>query len=112
MKNLISKELLSEVLGYEVENITGMLEHSMNKTTLSYIFKDTSLNDGKRVINVYELAFKCKEWALTKNKCLSSTPYHKELWVCTILGDEMFEADSEPKAIFKACEWILREIND
>ena len=94
---MISKELLNEVLNDEVGDY--------------FYYNDNLLwfeQDGKEyIINIYEFAHKCKEWALNKNKCLSSTPYHKRLYVCTILGDEMFESDTEVEAIFKACQYIM-----
>jgi hypothetical protein len=108
MEKMISKELLSEVLGID-KRLCRIDEIKEN-----YIFFYTMTNAGEfqNYINIYELAHKCKEWALTEDKCLSSTPYHKELYVCTILGDEMFEAETEPEAIFKACEWILEQIKN
>ena len=111
---MISKELLSKVLGYEVKEVLGMLENSANKTILSYIFEDASLNEGKRIINIYELAHKCKEWA--KAYTLVSAYYFENgeegAWCCLhknlcSTDGETFHADNEPEAIFKACQWIL-----
>lgn len=65
------------------------------------------------------LAHKCKEWA--KNYTLVSAYYfengeegawcclHKDL--CSVEG-EMFEADTEEEAIFKACDYILNELSN
>ena len=120
---MISKELLSKVLGYEVKEVLGMLENSANKTILSYIFEDASLNEGKRIINIYELANKCKEWALNKGYRLLSGFDEKEYedspnveYSCIVnhiyceggcRSDNNFNSYSEPEAIFKACQWIL-----
>ena len=114
----ISKELLSKVLGYEVKEVLGMLENSANKTILSYIFEDASLNEGKRIINIYELANKCKEWALSKDYYLRAEQginYYDNLqWTCFLNinmddGAEYIDYwnSTEPEAIFKACQWIL-----
>jgi hypothetical protein len=72
--------------------------------------------------NIHELAHKCKEWAKSKNLYIvsmlgsnSESANSKinskcECWVCdltdTIIKEEIY-ADTEPEAIFKACQWIL-----
>ena len=99
MKEVINKELLSEILEIKVDNIIKIEEN--------FIYFCIGLPLSQK-INIYELAHKCKELCLRKNKYLSSTPYSKDLYVCTILGDEMFEAKTEPEAIFQACDWILK----
>ena len=115
----ISKELLEEVLNVEISEVTGMLTHKNNQSLLSYITKNCSINDGKELINIYELAHKCKEWALSKDYKLVSLSKECFLYDTQDLYDvseqldqwsEWFEADSEVEAIFKACEWILKEI--
>ena len=102
---MISKELLSKVCNTDLTHM-GKITLEDNSICLWGIREPSDICMSW---NIYELAHMCKNWALTKNKCLSSTPYHKELYVCTILGDEMFQADSEPEAIFKACKWILED---
>ena len=59
----ISKELLEEVLNVEISEVTGMLTHKNNQSLLSYITKNCSINDGKELINIYELMNKMKLWA-------------------------------------------------
>ena len=114
---MISKELLSEVLGYEVKEVLGMLENSANKTILSYIFENTSLNEGKRTINIYELAHKGKEWACRQGYVILSghSAYGIGAFFCSCKGwlsenyDKRIEINNntEPEVIFKACQWIL-----
>jgi hypothetical protein len=71
-------------------------------------------------INVYELAFKCKEWAYKQDEKYTSfltgrdTKYDFKRYFAyfpMILDrdgyEKQFRADSEPDAIFKACHWIL-----
>lgn len=114
---MISKELLSEVL---------------NKNILSYEFDMYGnidykvINDYGSNINIYELAHKCKEWALEKNLTLFSgninnqdNNYESEWsYDCQIFshkeGIELFYIKSltEPDAIFKACQWILDSKED
>lgn len=106
---LPSKELLSEVLQKEYsDRLVERIEINDNLLQIFYTCSSKGIATCLGIeINIYELAHKCKEWALCRNKCLSSTPYCKGLYVCTILGDDMFEAETEPEAIFKACEWLL-----
>lgn len=72
-------------------------------------------------INVYEFAFKCKEWVFD-HFYLSIIIFkvNDNVYKCEIanisdyLGEwitkHSFRADSEIKAIIKACEWILKDI--
>ena len=54
---LPSKELISEVLSKEVEE-----ERFIDSNSLTYV------NSGiYEDINIYEFAFKCKEWAMSKS---------------------------------------------
>lgn len=74
--------------------------------------------------NIYELAHKCKEWAvmLQPNKqalssyprwgnhtCYSETDGHYYICQHLVTGAQ-FEAETEPEAIFKACQWLLDNI--
>ncbi len=105
---MISKELLSEVLGkeYDVKHIT------IQGTTVWYD------NYESCTINIYELAHLCKEWALKYNILIIA--YKHDFAVAKIsnnitgkrVSDSMFSSDTEPEAIFKACQWILKEINE
>ena len=110
---MISKELLSEVLGYEVE-IRGFKDKFI-PANFEYI-KD--MIDVK-AINIYELAHKCKEWAYTKcNYTLESTSnpfggfckieiYEIDIGKAYNKPDDVYRGTNEPEAIFKACQWIL-----
>ena len=108
---MISKELLSEVFGREVTDF----EHYDNN-----VYRCTAYFDGFRhrfFINIYELAYKCKEWAnnlpskryqLYSGICPKSLNYS----VCSIFSGaieqtEEIIANSELEAIFSACQWIL-----
>ena len=104
-----TKELLEEVLGYNIDYIASSGE--------TYIGFHTEL--GGEQINIYELSFKCKEYALKRGYILDSQSrsYCKGKGICFIYLDdwtsefpeyclESFSADSEIEAIFEASEWI------
>lgn len=105
MNNVISKELLSEVLG------NGIYTHvSLDNCVVSW-------NNAKEdeSINIYELANKCKEWAVVKQFYNIATLLDYTGHTCIIRQDPItflntelrFRAGTEPDAIFKACQWIL-----
>lgn len=116
---MISKELLSEVLGYEVLRYDG-IHHDYIEDGVEYTLYP---------LNIYELAHKCKEWALKQgdrgyiiHSNISHTfgrarvewyeknhyDQHNQYRELTFYS-EWFEAENnnEPEAIKKACEWIL-----
>ena len=127
---MISKELLRAVLGVKVEYIRlidiydGRLDARAND--LHITFEEYVEN-----INIYEIAHKCKEWAYYKGYIINTAlePLtHKESWqydlfklryekidmVMDIPPTQHFiitkSYDTEPEAIFKACEWIFKEM--
>ena len=111
---MIGKELLSEVLGrYVVEFKNESWLKSNN--TIVYTLKDEESED---FINIYEFAHKCKEWAYANKFKLKSGiyttnggenfgGYETNVYHCNKFGSKEFSADTEPEAIFKACQWIL-----
>ena len=110
MKELIiSKELVSEVLGLNVV-YTESCEY---RDGIIGIWTDMNTKPIKE-INIYEFAFKCKEWALTKGYFIYST---NELSFIKSFSLETIETfsngkDTEIECILKAGEYILKEIND
>ena len=103
----ISKELLEEVLGYEVDAFLGITENEIDYTCCRY--KNIGYEDIS--INIYEFAFKCKEWALSKGYFIYST---HELSFIKSLSLETIETfangkDTEVECIIKACERILEK---
>lgn len=117
MTALPSKELLSAVLGYEA-NIIDDNGTLFVLTRYGAFYEDKWENDKNhpKGINIYELAHKCKEWAgwhdLKKWYQLQSGQFiSASTWECELrLQDkfiDIFQADSEPEAIFKACQYIL-----
>lgn len=113
---MISKELLSEVLGFHIEYVPVQ---SYNHGEV--IFNKHVDFMKRETINMHELAHKCKEWArdndhhiTSGNRTDGTTRYdvmcaHKD---CDIEELDYFFSgifDTEPEAIFKACEWILNQ---
>ena len=113
-----SKELLSAVL-----DLTLPFEAYIVGNTITIHLSSLQTDDCGYEINVYELAHKCKEWAvnLKPNKhTLSSYPRWNNIrdypetngnyYICQhLVTGIQFEAETEPEAVFKACEY-LKEI--
>jgi hypothetical protein len=102
---MISKELLSEVL-------------DLKKEVMSIAIRENNIipcNQGIPIatpINIYELAHKCKEWALKSSYQLHSAMRNGNLPIVVLIDEQdvlrhYFKADTEPEVIFKACEWLL-----
>ena len=99
MKKLITKSLFDAVYNCDI---------SKDKDMLSYYNR----------INIYEFAFKCKEWALNKGYKIQSqinesnkghshiTKKNDDCWA------KGFFEDTEIEAIIKACNWILELENE
>ena len=116
MKDLkISKELMSEVLNYEVDTVLGI-----NKNEIDYTCcRDENEGYIDISINLYEFAFKCKDWALKKEVMIHSSPTQKKESTAIVqsfdmskfyYGQNQFYALTEPEAIIKACRWVLVNI--
>ena len=107
---MISKELLDEVLKEKV-----LFIGSINKSILNYeVYSDFTCDKvAYGEINIYELAHKCKEWAFNKGgiDITSGKRLGLDGWECLVffgvIPCDCYEADTEPEAIFKACQWIL-----
>ena len=127
----ISKELLSEVLGedvrlgeYNIIDNDGVpqkynMKITLNGTTLNYWRYYKEWDDGSTMvscqINIYELAFKCKVWAVENNRELYSSSrghcYISNLNRNNPSNTIDHYAETEVEATIKACEYILKEIN-
>ena len=111
MKEMISKELLSEVLG--ADNFRDIKKVENNITYTSFWNYDSRL--AYEHINIYELTFLCKEWALEYPHILE-VRLHADICTVNIEKDGNYvwivQEDTEPEAIFKACEFILKELSN
>ena len=79
----ISKKLIKNVLEKETENLPD--DFTFNIMNNSILFADEKGYLFK--VNIYEFAFKCREWAFAKNK--------------------IYLMSTKQDAIIKACEQIL-----
>lgn len=130
---MISKELLSDVLCIDLSNKNNMLNpipvgKECGSATIFYWLEDEDRLHSGSSINIHELAHKCKKWAVEQdygyiiNSCIKYTfGYAQVEWYEKNHKDkhgtyrehtfksEWFKAtnNSEPEAIFKACQWIL-----
>lgn len=114
---MITKELLSEVLGLKVWKV---LDENMG--TLRYCIypnKGDEPSEYMFPINIHELAHKCKEWAIKESYDILSGGLEAGLYSCYIdYSDKRYTlqmnplhhefANTEPEAVFAACEWILK----
>lgn len=111
----VSKELLSEVLG--VNNISSII-YDINFPNIIEYNQYATLARGMRSteINIYEFASRCKEWASELDYEMESATYRYNkggyCFVSTFLNNTRFEARTEVEAIFLACEYILKELNE
>lgn len=117
MKEIISKELLSKVLGITVRHIKIF---DGNKNAIFYSEEVVLWN--WKTINIYELAHRCKEWAWNNGFILVSKKSFYGEWSCRIhekLESEAFTPklvdimlrDTEAKAIFEAIQFIFDNKN-
>ena len=104
MKDLkISKELISEVLNIPKESIMDIY------TDGNYLLIRKT-NSRVEEYNIYEFAFKCKEWLLKNNIAFTldyfndnSVQFNSEEYCLAI------DSSSEIESIIKACNWILEQ---
>lgn len=120
---MISKELLSEVLDDYSERLVERIEINDNMLQTFYTCNAKGIATCLGLeINIYELAHKCKEWATPLYSKyyldihvdgISETTHIRKYNVDVMCMQDMdviktFESNTEPEAIFKACEWILK----
>ena len=97
-----------------------LLKRVMNLKRIDDIYVEDNLLyfcELNRGINVYELAHKCKEWAWNNGYMLNTVILRADMqtWYCEDdyrTTRSTWKAKTEVEAIFKACEWILKEMND
>ena len=112
---LPSKELLSEVLCVHVRD-----DWYFDCEILVYAYdKILGLDENyKAEINIYELAYKCKEWAKLKYFIDIDSHLGCARWGAeavshngrpSVFYEQVFIGRTEPEAIFKACEYIMEQ---
>ena len=110
MQVLPSKELLSAVLGINCTFVDKLCGNQLG-------FK-TDNKDFTHLINIYELAHKCKKWANKKYFIDIDSHSGCARWGAeavshngrpSVFYEQVFIGRTEPEAIFKACEWIMEQ---
>jgi hypothetical protein len=107
---MISKKLMQELM----KNLTvkEIISTGNNKVDNNIYYKVEEI-DILQSTNIFELAHKCKEWAVSKGYNIWSSAYGCECYIDgrNLVNNEniRFLACNEPEAIFKACEWILKQ---
>lgn len=119
---MISNKLLREVLTIDYNFDMQPIKEWQTNTLEWYrteVYKEHTYS-----INIYELAHKCKEWAIKKGYTIRTEAYDymendsfsgTYWWVIRLRPKVWSENgcpncganNSEPEAIFKACEWVL-----
>lgn len=113
---MISKELLSEVLKENVLSVRQYIEYDIfYKNVIMYECR----KDTYDTINIYELANKCKEWAVAQGYNVTSKVTIRggrgcktqSIATARLITDtsvfKIYSANTEPQSIFKSCQWIL-----
>ena len=106
MKDLkISTELISSVLVKETRHLTyDTIYVEDNFIIFSYE------GEYQFEVNIYEFAFKCKEWLLKNNIAFTLNYYNDSSvqFYCEKYHLDI-ESSSETETIIKACNWILEQ---
>lgn len=118
MKEEISKELLSEVLGL---NDIHLILYDEDTKEVNYTrYANFTRGSRDEYINIHELQHKCKEWATEKGYEIVETTFmirikrvgqdKQKIWE---YPREMQDAGIyfSPSFTFKACQWILNNRN-
>ena len=132
---MISKELLSEMLSagkYPIHEITEK-NHIITYSVIMETYDDIISHLSTNTINIYELAYKCRMWARNKGYQITAMQpvvpddtgaqvinYWFKSYITKIdIGsyDPPYQilsfdcnVESEPEAIFRACEWVYKEV--
>ena len=122
---MISKELLSEVLNKNVDQLiidSKVIENNLSasRSTADIAYR---INYDWFYINIHELAHKCKEWAIVNSEYTAfCTQFEKYQFNChlykyiSIYADKSntytFSGDTEPEAIFKATQYIYDNLRN
>lgn len=113
---MISKKLIERVLKVDINEAPSLKEN-----IITYSIKDIKNNSHKFSINQFEFAFKCKEWAFSKNISIRTSHSFKFNGYLTEMFDKynpMFDtleqiyskySDTEIEGIFEACKWIINQ---
>lgn len=118
-KMKISKKLIKNVLVKETENLSDDFTFNIKDNYILFVDEGESQFE----VNIYEFAFKCKEWALNKGytieshtnrSCLSGNNYEyfsiaKIFKGTNSMRINTIEENTEIESTIQACKWILKE---
>ena len=122
MKNLkISTELASAVLGKEVTKCS-LINKARNSINITYFEDKEDFNTICREWNIYEFAFKCKEWIINKEYHINTSEdsINNYIYLYKMVKNDIgYEIDKSKGVqfdskgyiinLFEACEWILEQ---
>ena len=121
MKDLkISKELIKNILVKETENLSDDFTFDIKDNYILF----AADGECQFEVNIYEFAFKCKEWAYIKSNYTLETSSNPFGGFCIIeiyqidveklynKPDSIYRGKNEIEAIIKACNWILEGLNE
>ena len=106
---MISKELIKNVLVEETENLSEDFTFDIKDNYI--LFADEG--ESQFEVNIYEFAYKCKEWARVKyDTTISSSLYKNYAKSWNIDKDKSYTAKTEVEVIIKACNWIIENLRE
>lgn len=125
----ISKELLLEIMPLdENEEYDEYYKTKINKSlhigyAYKIIYNNNYVGSGAKHLNIYELAHKCKQWALSKDYHINTSEdkFNNYLYLYKMIKDDFgysidkingvqFDSNSYINDLVKACEWIREQI--
>ena len=110
---MISKKLL-DVVYPTVETQECYVD--IQESTGRVMWFGKKYKDCRAEIDIYRVANECKKWALNHDcellSCVKSTRSICDIYSNLLDCKFTHYADSEPEAIFKACEWILTKLKE
>ena len=110
---MISKELLSEVLNLKI-CIDDTHPYIQSNMLVYDVLNNDEINTNN--INIYELAYKCKEWVLKQGyRIIIDCSKDIEVGIRILKnGRDIYsnKNKSEQQIIIKACQWILDNKED
>jgi len=110
---IISKELLSEILGYDV--IIMKDNTSLNPSGKNIVYKATDKRGKIGSINIHELAWKCKKWAYGLGYDIKESKNSLVISKLTSTGHERVLTERyklhgvKSEEIIEECQYILEQ---
>ena len=107
----INKELIKNVLVKETENLSDDFTFNIKDNCILFVDE----GECQFEVNIYEFAFKCKEWAFKKNYTIVDGIDGIGEDICYIMKLNEYSLESFYKQgnnyhnVFKACNWILEQ---